>query len=70
MNGKGLPLNDKYRQEWKITDTSNLIRKLKENLNLKRKSILYTENISGDILLFLIKYLNNSKINLKEMNLS
>jgi len=57
------PLGNINRYEWiEIVDTKGLIKKLKEVIVLKRKSILHLENISKKVAIELTDFFEDTKI--------
>lgn len=57
------PLGNINRYEWiEIVDAKGLIKKLKEVIDLKRKSILYLENVSEKVAIELTDFFEDTKI--------
>lgn len=56
------PLGNMNRHELDIVDTKGLIKKLKEVIDLKRKSILHLENVSEKVTIELTDFFEDTKI--------
>lgn len=57
------PLGNINRYGWmEIVDTKGLIKKLKEVIDLKRKSILHLENVFEEVATELISFFEDTKI--------